>query len=153
MIVIIEGADGTGKTTLANKLAKDLKCEVVHRTHVTDTPKSQLVDIYKELILEYSDKTVVLDRAWYSEMCYGPIFRGKSHISQEAMLELEALVKATGGLIIYCSAPNSFELSQTRGEDYVTSKTQHDAVCELYENVFKEQPHELVVLEWHLTEA
>lgn len=148
MIIVIEGADGTGKSTLANSLAKSLGCEVMHRTHITDTPKSTLVDTYRKLLLDYKDKNLILDRAWYSEMCYGPVFRGCSHVSVEQMYALEELLHALGGFVIYCHYSKSYELSQARGEDYVTSRAAHDAVCELYKSTFKDYKHKTVVLEY-----
>lgn len=148
MIVVIEGADGTGKSTLANSLARYFNAKVIHRTHITDQPKSELYSIYENLIMEHKDHNVILDRAWYSEMAYGPVFRDKSHISIEQMHDLEKLIHLVGGFIIYCHNNDSYKLSQTRGEDYVENEEQHIKVCEAYEQLFHGYEHKVEVLEY-----
>lgn len=151
VIIIIEGPDGTGKTTLANSLLKSLEghdFELMHRTHITDMPKSDLFEIYRGILT--SGKNLILDRAWYSEMCYGPVFRGESHISKSGMHILEELLNMVGGFVIYCHTDRSYELSHERGEDYVDTREQHEQVCANYEQLFKGLKHKVVILEYEL---
>ena len=147
MIIIIEGNDGTGKTTLANDLAKTLHgYKVIHRTHLTDTPKSELAMIYRDLLLKHTN--IIFDRAWYSEMAYGPVFRGESCISIEDMHRLEELLHALGGFVVYCHSENAYERACERGEDYVQNYDQWMRVNMNYNEIFKNTEHKAVILEY-----
>ncbi|WP_455363563.1 hypothetical protein [[Eubacterium] cellulosolvens] len=79
MIVIIEGADGSGKTTLANRLRKDLKDYCIFiRSNGPPRNLQQLVDMIT-LLQEIPPRLpVITDRnPVISEYVYGPILRGK----------------------------------------------------------------------------
>ena len=147
MIIIIEGNDGTGKSTLANRLADSLfGYKIIHRTHITDTPKSELVMTYRNLLLRNTN--VIFDRAWYSEMAYGPVFRGESCISVDDMQALEELLHTLGGFVIYCHSQNAYELACERGEDYVQNYDQWMKVNMNYNEIFKHNEHKAVILEY-----
>jgi len=68
-MIIIEGPDNVGKTTLANQLAKDLGVEVVHSIKPTDFQAG--VD---RLNWMASNPLIIYDRvSCISEAVYGPI--------------------------------------------------------------------------------
>ena len=147
MIIIIEGNDGTGKSTLAENLANSLTgYTIIHRTHLTDTPKSELAMIYRDLLLKHTN--IIFDRAWYSEMAYGPVFRGESCISIEDMHKLEELLHALGGFVVYCHSENAYERACERGEDYVQNYDQWMRVNMNYNEIFKRTEHKAVILEY-----
>ena len=147
MIIIIEGNDGTGKSTLAENLANSLTgYTIIHRTHLTDTPKSELAMIYRDLLLKHTN--IIFDRAWYSEMAYGPVFRGESCISIEDMYRLEELLHALGGFVVYCHSENAYERACERGEDYVQNYDQWMRVNMNYNEIFKRTEHKAVILEY-----
>lgn len=147
MIIIIEGNDGTGKSTLAENLANSLTgYTIIHRTHLTDMPKSELAMIYRDLLLKHTN--IILDRAWYSEMAYGPVFRGESCISIEDMHKLEELLHALGGFVVYCHSENAYERACERGEDYVQNYDQWMRVNMNYNEIFKNTEHKAVILEY-----
>lgn len=102
-IIILEGIDGSGKTTLAAKLAKALQAFRVHHGTYRDAKPTQLVDIYsaslQPALLGYAP--VVLDRAWYSEPIYGAVFRnGTNRLSQMDVSLLEALMYTAPSLVV-----------------------------------------------------
>lgn len=80
-IVILEGPDGCGKTTLAEHLVKKFNAEYIHLTWSEDLEKVmdeyQLEAIYaaKEISKE---KLVIIDRHWLSEIVYSDVFRDGS---------------------------------------------------------------------------
>lgn len=83
MIIIIEGADGTGKTALAKKLCEELNAEYIHATWNRELD-SRMVE-YQMGIVCYAAKhysitscPVIIDRLWLSEAVYGQIFRSGS---------------------------------------------------------------------------
>lgn len=147
MIIIIEGNDGTGKSTLAENLANSLTgYTIIHRTHLTDTPKSELAMIYRDLLLKHTN--IIFDRAWYSEMAYGPVFRGESCISTEDMHKLEELLHALGGFVVYCHSENAYKRACERGEDYIQNYDQWMRVNMNYNEIFKNTEHKAVILEY-----
>ena len=88
MIIIIEGPDGSGKTTLAEKLSRQTKYPIIHRSQPkTDEEKKTMMGEYLQTIR--SGKNMIFDRCWYSEMAYGPVMRDVSVISYPEMYELE----------------------------------------------------------------
>ena len=149
MIIIIEGPDGSGKTTLANKLAKRTGYMLLHRSQ----PKSE--EEKKKMMAEYlqvidSGENVIMDRCWYSEMVYGPVMRDASVISYPEMYELEKRIcKKGGGIIIYCTdRPDVlWNRCQERGEDYITTLSTHVDICEGFEKLM-DVPHHIPVVRY-----
>lgn len=74
-MVIIEGLDGTGKSTVSNKLIE--LGYIVH--HLTYEEKSE--EGYLSVLKRDTDK-LALDRSFISELVYGPILRNYSRINE-----------------------------------------------------------------------
>lgn len=146
MIIIIEGPDGSGKTTLANKIKDQTGYMLLHRSHKTDTEATSLFDEYAQVIR--AGKNCIMDRGWYSELVYGPVMRDKSIITYPQMYELERLLAKNGALIIYCTAPEQtlWKRCLKRGEDYVTSKDAFHAICNGFDELMYKVPHIIPVL-------
>ena len=66
MLIIIEGCDGTGKTTLANMLKPLLGAEIVHCT--TQTPNTY--GFFNNIIYAAQKKHIIVDRFCYSQFVY-----------------------------------------------------------------------------------
>lgn len=140
MIIILEGPDGAGKSTLASKLSQDTRFPIV-----SNKQKDGGYGYYRELI---ETDNIILDRAWYSEMVYGPIKRVVSRISKDQMLGLEHRLSTTyGGLIIHCTAPTVvlWDRCITRGEDYITDYGMLDNLRTSFVNIFAGQHYIPVV--------
>lgn len=76
-IIILEGPDCSGKTTLANEIMKKYKnCVYIHNAtspNITELHNNALVNA-----INLSDEfTVIIDRLHLSEEIYGSIFRNK----------------------------------------------------------------------------
>lgn len=81
---IIEGVDGAGKSTLAQRFV-EAGYELIHcryRSH-----ESGIVGFYDELLRENRDK-VIFDRSFISEAAYGPVLRGASRIDEATFVFL-----------------------------------------------------------------
>lgn len=79
-IVVLEGPDGAGKTTLANHLVDTYGARYVHGRVFNDCWKSHTAML--RLACRWSSEgLVVLDRHWPSEAIYGTTFRGNSQYS------------------------------------------------------------------------
>ncbi len=146
MNIIIEGPDGAGKSYLAKQLAEQLNLHIVH--FVAPTDDSFQFDMYRDFLIDA--KNTILDRAWYSDMVYGPIFRGKAEIRADAMRELERGAEDT--FIIYCTGPEyaMWLAAQERGETFVENYTQYKEICRRYDEVMLHMYHEIPV---HVREA
>jgi hypothetical protein len=73
-IIILEGADGTGKTTLARALVKRYDAFYIHNGLWPDIWKRHLATV--DLAIKRSQKQlVIIDRLWLSEQIYGDTFR------------------------------------------------------------------------------
>jgi thymidylate kinase len=75
MIIVLEGADCSGKTTLAEELKLQASCEVVYEHN---TEKTNSLAHFHEQILrmsDWEDKLCIIDRLWISEQIYGQFMR------------------------------------------------------------------------------
>lgn len=147
MIIIIEGPDGAGKSTLANKIKEQTGYTLLHRSQPkTEEDKQRMMDEYIQVIK--AGKNCIFDRCWYSEMVYGPVMRDESVISYQQMYELERLLAKNGALIIHCTAPEQtlWKRCLRRGEDYITDRTTFHKICDGFYQVMHCIPHYVPVL-------
>ncbi len=143
MNIIIEGPDGSGKTYIAQQLADLLNLQYKHfEAPRTDEEVLAQYDMYKKLLK--TQTSIVLDRAWYSDMVYGPIFRGKRAITFEKMQALETL---TNGVVIYCIGDPSemWSAAKARGEHYVQTFDQYMQIIREYNYVMHDLPHRIPI--------
>ena len=146
MIIIIEGPDGSGKTTLAEQISKQTKFPIVHRSQPkTEEEKKNMMGTYLLAIKEH--KNVIFDRCWYSEMAYGPVMRDESIISYPEMYALERALARGGAILIHCTGPEPtlWMRCQNRGEEYVTSRDDFKAIFRNYVDIMS-TPHLIPVV-------
>lgn len=119
MLIVIEGADGSGKTTLANRIRKELEdYSIFIRSNGPPHTLQQLVDMVtfqQELIDRLPRLPFITDRnPVISEYVYGPILRGKCmhalNIEQMARLFRDKL-------LIHCRPSYSALTSGVRKEE------------------------------------
>lgn len=153
MLFIIEGADGSGKTSLAEMLSKQTGYPIIHRSQPKDEEeKARMFDEY--LRLASSNKHAILDRCWYSEMVYGPVMRGTSVLSYPDMYRLETAAKKHGAIIIYCTdkIETLWKRCQSRGEDYIVDKHTYRLIYDGYEELMRDVPHLIPVMYYGFTD-
>lgn len=129
MLIIIEGCDGTGKTTLANMLKPLLGAEIVHCT--TQTPNTY--DFFDAIIHASLERNIIVDRFCYSQFAYQgeedrplnmhkvyPIDEHERYVedSYEALQRLEVAMLHADVKLIYCTTTvnNICERIYDRGE-------------------------------------
>lgn len=153
MILIIEGPDGSGKTTLAQQLSRQTGYPIVHRSQPkTEEEKKLMMGEYLQSIK--NGKNVIFDRCWYSEMAYGPVMRDDSVITYPQMYELERQLAKAGALIIYCTGqePALWMRCTRRGEEYITCRDNFKAIYKNYEDIMN-APHYVPVVRYEYKEV
>lgn len=104
-MIIVEGCDNTGKSTLVAKLAEDLKLLVINNKR---RPKdyTEASNYLHQVMTSFPGIPTILDRlCTISEPVYGPICRN-THIYSQAQLrgDLDFLLRHNP-TIIYCRPP------------------------------------------------
>lgn len=119
-MIIIEGTDGVGKTTLAKKLityrSNKLRMPPVYR-HLGFLPGNW--DYYYDYV-NRMDHHIVQDRFFLSEWVYGRVIRGGTPLSKEKIRDLFSDLINVGGLTVIVTAESS--LLEMRWKDHVDDK-------------------------------
>lgn len=124
MIIILEGPDGTGKTTLAKAICEKLGAKYLHLTYRW---KDKIFDYHTAAIrfAARQKQPIVIDRWWPSEAVYASAFRGGSDWPMQGRM-LDRVARKYGAIYVYCqgaSGPeqviaNHAKLKATREEMY-----------------------------------
>lgn len=101
-VILFEGADKVGKTTLADMTAHLLGTHVNHFSTPGDgTTPFELKSRYQSTLFG-TEPPVVVDRAHWSEWAYGNIYRGKSLLDWDTVKELDTWLWQSAGVIVHC---------------------------------------------------
>lgn len=112
-VVVLEGCDGTGKTTLADVLAAGHGHTVVHSGRTPDG--EDLVRRYRQILA--TPGKIVLDRCFISELVYGPLYHGRSRITLSAAIGLARIVAARGGVMVHLTGNSRVLADRLRARD------------------------------------
>lgn len=99
--VVLEGPDGSGKTTLANALIA-VGFEYDHCGPPEKNARSYFMDA-----LERHSVPAVIDRLHVGSFVYGNVFRGMDDLSEFDYWTIEGTLMANGAVLIYCSPPTA----------------------------------------------
>ena len=97
VIVIIEGPDGAGKTTLAKTL------DGVYR-HVCQPSSGNALPYYLELLRTPSPR-VIFDRFAWSETIFGPLLRDRDGLGPRGFDKFESVRRMRGAIVVMCLPP------------------------------------------------
>lgn len=145
MIIILEGPDGGGKTTLSEKLRqilnKDRLTNLVKHGPYTGMSSENLCKTFFRSMspaLTYDDH-VILDRSWLSEPIYGAVYRnGESRVDMPRRRMLERVALSRGAVVIHCQPDLSLcvDTFTSRQEiEYLDNTDQLVQVYEAYETL------------------
>ena len=103
MLVLIEGVDCTGKSTLAAALAESMgdSCETRHYSAPT---RSSGIGEYTDDLQDYvpgKDQHTVCDRYHWGELVYGPMYRGESILKNDGWTYVEQFLRLRGAVMVY----------------------------------------------------
>lgn len=98
MLIVLEGPDGTGKTTLATLLTKVRAAEIIHCTK--ETPNNW--DYFSAILDEAKKRDIIVDRFFWGQFVYQS--REERRITPEQLEKLERRLENEGGVLIYVCA-------------------------------------------------
>lgn len=133
MLIIVEGADKTGKTTLCNEISRKFG----YTYHHFGAPGPDPAKEYAEFLINL-DKPAVCDRFYYGELVYGPLLRGKSLITKLQQTVLERLCRFQGAWLIHADPP--LEIISARLKqlgDPLISKKQNTAAYYAFRDILR----------------
>ena len=124
-VVILEGVDGSGKSTFADKIA----ALVPHDYEVIREHKGPLTgpvwDEYVTPLMNIRDDQFLIADRWHvGEMIYGPLYRGKSEVTPAEERLIELLLARMGAVRIIMQPGLSTVRKRLgdRGEDFLLAE-------------------------------
>lgn len=137
-IFLVEGVDGSGKTTLVNKLKEQYSdINVVHTVPRDWVQLESSVNLWQYLLEKIKSKVkqeniVLIDRSFITDFVY----RTRVDIGKPSMEfnEFAYLMYTYKLKIIYCNTNAAYVNAKARGENYITNVTIHSNICETYEH-------------------
>lgn len=136
MIIVLEGPDGAGKSTLAEMFTRRHDAHVIHlgSRHAKRAYLYNWAVLEKAIKLHMEGKMVVLDRMWLSEHVYGSVFRpGDAKIDLGRLMHRVLLTY--GAIHIVCTGPTDELVKHQRANldpDHPYDDEPFRRVCELY---------------------
>jgi len=127
-IIVIDGCDGTGKTTLAKAICDKHDGVYIHNTYrwPTKMPLYHTAALHRALKLART-RLVVIDRLWMSEAIYAEVYRGGSPWPHMGRM-IDRIIRKSGGLYILTQSPRG------HSEKFEQLKSERE---EMYDNVDK----------------
>ena len=141
MLIILEGPDGAGKTTLANALSEKLGgVEIRHCGPLTQPPLDEYVrDLYDYYVRGTGD--IIYDRHYMGELIYGPLYRGKSQIDFPTRYAIETFLNMCGALLVHVTndLKTLRKRCELRGEDFLKPEDIEHVRAMYYEEMLHAQ--------------
>lgn len=140
MRVAIDGCDGTGKTTIAEKLSNKLACNIIRLTYAGD----RSIKAYYQMM---SVDNIVHDRTFISEIIYPKYFERKSRLEPNSEGYLLKLFKnfSIKPFILTASPETIQERIKKRGDEYIKDIDKFTRINQDYLDYAKE--HNICVID------
>lgn len=142
-LIIVEGPDGAGKSTLIAELTRrfrDEGCKVHVSRNGPYLGEKKIAHRYRGQIYRalygYVNTVVIVDRAWHSEPIYAAATgRGAPRVSVPERRTLERLALRADAVLILCRPPYTIcreAWAARKGEEYLTRDTMLRKVYDAY---------------------
>jgi thymidylate kinase len=134
-LIILEGCDGTGKTTLGKRLAAWYDAEYIHLDAMLSVtgrglPRMSLEAMTPALL---GHRAVVMDRSWLSELPYGIMARnGDVRISDFDRRMLDRLALTCNAVVINCSTDLDTMLANWQGRKKIELVKQQKMITRIW---------------------
>lgn len=135
-LIVVEGIDGSGKSTLIADLAHQIPDEVhiIRRGPIRNHPMEE----YEYPLTAYSPgyyAHYLLDRWHIGELIYGPLYRGVSQLTPAQRIHIDMVLDKLGAIKVLMSPPLDVvrQRIQQRGETFLQPQHQqlvYDAYAE-----------------------
>jgi len=159
-LIIVEGADCTGKSTLAKFIARELRAAYFHAVGKKNLHQGMTeyhVNMVENALvcLDVSDMNVVFDRHWPSEVVYGQILRVAMHdryYEIHKVLHMLDMVKPTHELhYIFCTSNEAHNRQMVDQTDHPYTSEEFAQIYGEYEALRSRLPqNEFNVHYYHL---
>lgn len=153
-LVIVEGADRTGKTTLARFLARKSGGVYLHQTHLGPSHNGSNCFRYHKNVMEnvmsniqHFDRTFILDRLWPSESIYGSVM--KRDLTGYDYEYMHDMVMQCGGSYVFCHSDEAYEKVQIENKGDYTGE-QFREILMAYHNFSAHYPEVTTLFKYHL---
>jgi thymidylate kinase len=134
MLLIVEGLDAVGKSTVAQKLAYKFEYPIIHGSsfELAEKDNDGLFKHFNDLSLANRG---VFDRYIWSNLTYAQLFRDYSIITSDQQLEIESKIRNKSKVFyLYAEIEEIKSRLKKRGDEYI-DETQIEAIAEKYEEV------------------
>ena len=135
MLVVLEGCDGSGKSTVARSLAKVLGAEIIHCTSTTPNDKK----FFESIIEASKTRNIIADRFCYGQFVYQKE-KDRPLGNIQNLHRLETKMLKAGARVVYVEAPVD-EVEQrlkARGEKLINGLSVSEVMVR-YEDVLNNQ--------------
>jgi hypothetical protein len=99
-VVVFEGCDGTGKSTLATLLGERRGYTIIRSGRLADG--DDLAGRYRTVLDQPGN--LVLDRSFITELVYGPLRTGQSRLDPDQAAQLAFALADRGGVLMHLTA-------------------------------------------------
>jgi thymidylate kinase len=137
MIIILEGENKTGKTTLANYIIDNYGFDYVKCSQPKGDPFEEYMEIIEEI--KRTGKDTIIDRFHIGEFVWGPLYRGGSLLNIKHLDIIDKLLIENETYLFYCydDIENIVERFDKEKEEFATKNKIKD-VLSFYDSVLKE---------------
>lgn len=112
-IIVLEGPDGGGKSTLARRIIEhdallSKRRYLIHRGPIRSDPLTEYLRPLDEAVSDAEqglESVFVLDRWHVGERIYGPILRGRSRLTKTQAVYIEMVLQSLGCCFLHVSQP------------------------------------------------